>query len=438
ATAISTGAAYASASTGRTSMFLRWHDAAKAGRRSAIVWALLAGTVAAWNMLVRPVDALAYAAPVLIAVALPLVVRRWNHGICWKRRSLSLVTALLPIVPLAALQIEINAQTLGEPTRTPFNWYVETHLPGTGYGFDAPRSVHFEPRNDSAHYRLSYRKFTQPNIAQHIAFSKLELTAYRLQIHTRTIVAHGGQLLWAPAALVAVWLARRKGAALLLVVPWMLAGLLYVPYGFYISQYVVPSVPSFAATLVLGLAGVTMAARRVTRSRGIASFVVVASAIALVGLSSRWWPSVERGNPEDLYPAPPIRDIDVMLANVAGEALVFITPPMPNRPREMEAVYNLDVLSPDDARVVRAHDRGDENVRLVRHYAITQPDRAVYHLDQETMTLTPLGSAESLSRDEVAAVRFEQLASPWQSAYDEIWIDLKPFNPQALRPRNDK
>jgi len=57
-----------------------------------------------------------------------------------------------------------------------------------------------------------------------------------------------------------------------------------------------------------------------------------------------------------------------------------------------EPVYNTDVAWPDDARMIRAHDLGPQNIRLFEHYARTQPDRVVYLYDRDGDTVTRLGT----------------------------------------------
>ena len=63
-----------------------------------------------------------------------------------------------------------------------------------------------------------------------------------------------------------------------------------------------------------------------------------------------------------------------------------------------EPVYNTDVIWPDDAPVIRAHDRGDkQNVRLFEYYAQRSPDRAVYRYDRGTAKMTRLGTVQELA-----------------------------------------
>jgi hypothetical protein len=67
-----------------------------------------------------------------------------------------------------------------------------------------------------------------------------------------------------------------------------------------------------------------------------------------------------------------------------------------------EPVYNPDVARVDDARVIRAHDRGpDEDRKLFAYYARVAPDRRVYLYDRAVpdpdQAMTYLGTARELA-----------------------------------------
>ncbi len=63
-----------------------------------------------------------------------------------------------------------------------------------------------------------------------------------------------------------------------------------------------------------------------------------------------------------------------------------------------EPVYNTDTPWPDDARIIRAHDLGAQNIRLFQYYARTQPWRVIYLYDRDGDTLTRLGTAAEAAR----------------------------------------
>ena len=59
-------------------------------------------------------------------------------------------------------------------------------------------------------------------------------------------------------------------------------------------------------------------------------------------------------------------------------------------------MINTDVAWPDDAPIIRAHDLGEENVRLYRYYAQRQPEREIYLFDRNGSQLQYLGTAIEL------------------------------------------
>jgi hypothetical protein len=67
-----------------------------------------------------------------------------------------------------------------------------------------------------------------------------------------------------------------------------------------------------------------------------------------------------------------------------------------------EPVYNTGVAWPDDAPVVRAQDLGARNREIFEYYARVQPDRTFYRFDRATKTLTPLGPAGALAKQNPA------------------------------------
>jgi len=63
-----------------------------------------------------------------------------------------------------------------------------------------------------------------------------------------------------------------------------------------------------------------------------------------------------------------------------------------------EPVYNWQVVWPDDARVVRAHDLGAQrDLELYRYYAQREPARRVYRYDLKDRSLVFLGTAGELA-----------------------------------------
>ena len=63
-----------------------------------------------------------------------------------------------------------------------------------------------------------------------------------------------------------------------------------------------------------------------------------------------------------------------------------------------EPVYNVDVMNPDDAPIIRAHDLGvQRDQELFDYYAARQPERTVYLFDRAARKMVRLGNITELS-----------------------------------------
>ena len=409
--------------------FLKWRRAARAGTtRWALAWALVAGGAVSWGLLSRPMDVLAYAMVPLALVVLPLALGRAVDGVAWRTRLLSTLVAPLAAVPFLLVALPLNKAMTGSPLTTSFSWYAENYLPGTSYGLNAPRPLDAVPLNDNANFQLSYRSFTRRFIRDHATLPPLEVLKKRAAL--QTVVATPHALMLALAASPLLLIVLRPGRwrfALLLALPWVLAALLYLPYGFYLGQYAVATAPSMAASIVAGVPAFAIVAGRLLRrgrlpSRRASVGTAALLSLGLLALSTRGVPGLANLPREDWYQVPELRRVDNLLRDATEPpAVVFITPPSMRQPLEAESVYNLNVLSPDHADVVRAHDRGAENVELVRYYAQRQPGRRVYHYDAAERLLIELGPAGELVATPEAtaefAERFERLSAWWRAEY---------------------
>lgn len=386
---------------------LRWRGAAsRRSSRPALSWGLLAGLFAAWGMLCRPVDVLAYALPVVVGVVA-------TRGVPVRLKAASIGAAIVGTLPFAAIQLPFNHAVTGSWLQTPFSWYADTYLPGTGYGL-GEREAATGP-NVTAHYHLSYHAFTKQFIEEVNELDPAGLFYSRLRTFCMTAAPHGAMLTFVPLALP---LLLRRPRLWLLAAVFPLAVLLYLPYGFLLGQYAVATIPSLALLMVCGARCTAMmtgemGGRRLGRAVGIGCL------LGLLALTTRGIPGLALVGREDWYRVPELRWIDRELAALPGTALVFFTPPAVNGPIEAEAVYNLGFGFPDSARVVRAHDLGARNIELIRYYAVLQPQREVYHLDRTAETLEPLGGVAELAELPEAELRarFAERAEGWKRAY---------------------
>jgi hypothetical protein len=418
-------------------------------------------------MLTRPVDGLAYSLPVVIGVIAA-------GSVPAKLRALSMAAAIAGVLPLAGAQLAFNKAVSGGALQTPFSWYNNKYLPGTTYGDEDRNPERMKQIPHTAHFHHSYQTFTR-DFVEKIGTEPLpELARERLRMTTVAGTTHGMTLTWVPFAL--LLLLPRRGLPdpapvpdrpaspprvggwdlWLLAAPFPLMWLLYLPYGFYLYQYAGAAVPTMAFWMAAGAIGiwaylsagpsrattpaprwegeapaepVTQGADSVgplayqPRERGVAPWwqwgVLVFAVGALLSLATRGIPGFFPTQSEDWYRVPELRQIDQILGDIPHPAVVFITPPGGDSPPEADAVYNLGVVFPDAARVVRAHDLAERNVDLVAYYAQQQPQRRMYHYHRRARQLTDLGTAAELDarpREELEAM-FSSLSLPWRRRY---------------------
>ena len=207
----------------------------------------------------------------------------------------------------------------------------------------------------------------------------------------------------------------RRPRLWLLAAPLPLALLMYLPYGFFLSQYAAAVVPSMGAWLVLGAWELVTAAvpgrappprgrgggRRLRPAppaapRGAGTAGRFAAALLGVGgvlvLCTRGIPGLANVSTERWYQVPQLRKIDAALAAIPGRAVVFISPPSMVDPVEAEATYNLDVAF-SRRRPRRPRPRPGRPQRRARRLLRPkiQPDRDVYRFDRDGDTLSPIG-----------------------------------------------
>jgi hypothetical protein len=164
--------------------------------------------------------------------------------------------------------------------------------------------------------------------------------------------------------------------------------LLYTPYTIFLPTYAVLCGPALSICV---LAGALALAGQFRSTTGRAAIIATIVAIALANL-----PEANGGSDD------PSRPAGVMSARMLQK---IIPPPQSalvlfryhaGNPVHDEPVYNWSVAEPDDARIVVAHDLGDRDIELIRHYAASQPDRRVYLLDRGDYSVRYLGTAADL------------------------------------------
>jgi 4-amino-4-deoxy-L-arabinose transferase-like glycosyltransferase len=359
--------------------WMRWRRTQRNG------WALGVGCCLGLAAITRPVDALCFGLPLALATLGALRSRRWPA------RAVALM--LVGASPWAALQLVSNYGITGHPLTTPFRVYADRDYPGTAYGFH-PDQPHAHPLSNLPEKRLSYQQDVRPLVAVHRPTLALStLTSYRLPL----TLSLGGAVtpfpllaILLPASLLGLGLMRGRGRwTLFLTLPLFL--LLYVPYAFFYPGYTLVAAPALVLSPLVA-ARVLPSLWPAARAPLMAGMSIVLAGLAIAALP-QWDASVN----DDLFDATLTQHINQQLAQIRSPAIVLFRFSANHNLNEAP-VYNPDVAWPDDAMVIRAHDRGATlNQHLFRYYAARQPARQMYLYNEQDGSLHPLAPVAKLT-----------------------------------------
>lgn len=347
--------------------WMKWRES---GQRR---WAIGIGAFVGLACVTRPVDALCYAMPLGLAVLLDL--RR-------KAKKLRpLVWLTLGLSPWLALQLVIDHGITGHLFTTPFRLYADRDHPNTAYGtfrFDE----NARPVSDLPQKLALYRQYSSEFAARRARGVAHDLVGYRIPLTIGLASSTPFPLLACllPLSLVAL---NRHRWVLWTALPMFLV--LYIAYVFFFPAYALATAPAVV------LAPIIVA--RAAALRGVGSWL----SLMIVMLAIAALPELDLSVRDDVFDAPLIREVNRQLAAIDRPAVVLFRF-SPQRNVHEEPVYNADTAWPDDARIIRAHDRRAENVAIFRYYAQRQPDRAFYLFDEGSNALSYLGPAGQLAR----------------------------------------
>jgi len=168
---------------------------------------------------------------------------------------------------------------------------------------------------------------------------------------------------------------------------------LYFFYTFFLAHYPLIAAPAVLLNILLGAEVI-----RTTWPRGrvlTTTFLL----LALAALSITELPETNRVAHDEWFDAPQLQRIDQTLAAKVKAPAIVLFRFGGNANSEEEPVYNIDVIHPDLAPVIRAHDLGPQmNLELFRYYAARSPDRHVYLYDRADDSLHDLGDVRDLAR----------------------------------------
>lgn len=352
------------------------------GRRWAPTWAAIAGAALGWAAITRPVDAIAYALPLALAVAWDL------PSVSWRRRIATIVIASIAAAPFLCLQLILNHKITGSFARTPVQHYGRVEVPGLeAYGPGAdPASV--EATSALPQKQLFARDFVIPLHQQFVSESRL--TTLRRRAGGTLEVALPGALALLLLPLGIIGAARSNRWVLAITPVTFLAG--YLPSPAFLSHYCVVAAPG----LILCLVAAIDVTRRLSGRVGHAATVFVTLALAALGLGNL--PELS-GSEDDPVAWPTMYFNYERLAREVEAPAVVLFRFRPPATFHEEPVYNVDAAWPDDAPIVRAHDLGPRNREIIEYYARRQPGRRFYRFDRGDGSLTPLGTAAELAGD---------------------------------------
>jgi hypothetical protein len=345
--------------------YLHWR------RKRNAKWAAALGFLGALTFITRPADSLVFGLPIALAMILDLR----KH---WTPTLKSLAPLAAGAAPCAALMLVFDFGVTGHWLMTPFQLYNQRDQPRLVYGFHIPDGNQ-QPLTRILEKRQYYDSGTSWRLSQHKpSLFWHSFTSERFPVTMNNVLPQPmlGALL--PMGLLA-W--RRKRA-------WLLAAglplffLVYTPYPIFTAHYTVIAAPSAIVGILLGFKAIAVC---FPRSR---AGVWTAAAIFIGGMLIT--PSIDqlsmsaavsfRNSPGNgvLSDANKI-DSD---QTAKGERALILFRRDPTLSMECEPVYNIQTAWPDDAMVIRAHDRGPDNWQIFQYYASRDSERRVYLFDE--------------------------------------------------------
>jgi hypothetical protein len=370
--------------------YLRWRRAGGGG----LGWMVLFGALAGWAAITRPLDAVAWALPPMVCIAIELYRRPRGQQV----KAVLLVAAAA--APFIGLQLIFDKGVTGHWLVTPVQAYHHHYFPATFASGGELATVADLP-GGLPQFRNYYERFIIPGATQYHKERLLDRFPFAV---THTLPA-SWLIFFIPLGIVGLVAAggQRRPAHLALAGVFVLFVLSYMTFMFFAAHYLIVILPT---GLFLALLGARQLERWVAAGRW-RNYLTCFAALVLVTTSALCLPEV-CGKPDDPKVSLEMRDFNRQLPNLERPAVVFFrwqrdgddpnTLRNPNAWKH-EQVYNIDSAWPDDSPVVRAQDLGPRNIELVRYYAQKQPGRIFYQYQQDARQLVRLGSATELRDD---------------------------------------
>ena len=343
--------------------WLRWKD------RRSLAWAAVIGLIGGWAAITRPVDALCYALPI-------------GANMLWtlRRRPPREIVATVGLIvacatPFLALQLVFNRGVTGSFFETPYHRYCELFTPQMTFGFHRYDPT-ARPQTTLLQRIKYYRGFTVSAAQEHQPERlRKTWTQERFPRIARYALPCELLLIAFPAGLLGVRGRRWIFPALI-----ALSVAFYVFFAYLLPHYVVLVAP---AVIVVTLIGVETICEASPRTR---TWLVTLTAAIIVAFALRAMPQFNRLMRDDPYVFQSIA-FDHRVPEMVKTPAIVLYHFNPEDNEHEDPVYNLDVLWPDHAPIIRAQDRdAATNLALFRYYAQRQPDRVVYRVDRTALS----------------------------------------------------
>jgi hypothetical protein len=348
-----------------TLLWLRWR------KRGGLALPSMVGFLLAMAAITRPVDALCFAIPI-------------GFSFLARRSPRTILALICGALPLLCLQLVIDHGITGHWLQTPFNLYADRDYPGTAYGFD-PFNPSARPVSDLPQKQMLYQTYSR--LIEHHTPANIFYDFYhwRLRLVLSQVMPFPYPLLALLTPVAGLGLTRAR-AVVLASLPLML--LLYSAYVFFMPHYVMVAAPALILAIVLAAETIAHLSGRYRR------FARVSLTLFIAGQAIAALPQLAIPD-HDVFGSDLLASVNQQLAALPHRPAVVLFTFDPKRNLDEEPVYNVDVAWPDDAMIIRAHDRGPDNSRLFEYYSKRQPHRAFYRFDEATRRLTLLAPPDT-------------------------------------------
>lgn len=371
--------------------WLRWR------RTHSVGWAIAIGAFSGWAAITRPADALCYAVPIGIAMAVEL----WGRPVRqWVATGAAVVLAATPFL---ALQVISNLGVTGHPFEPAYNLALAQEQPGAEYGLRRFNPA-WRPASSLPEKQDFYAYWTKPLLRDHQPANVLRswflkpsaISQPNAQGVAETTMPFPALLVLLPVGLIG--LADRRRQVLAFTLPAFV--LIYLFNPIYVWHYAVVVIPAVILLVLLGVGAVA----NVWWGRRRQVEAVLMAAVLVMALTACW--EIKRFMPtpgerlrDGMMEGTLVAQINEVLPMAAEAPAVILFRRAPRENFFEEPVYNTDVAWPDDAPIIRAHDLGPRNGEIIRYYARSQPQRMFYLFDAASRQLIPIGRAAALGAE---------------------------------------